>query len=102
MRRGASGTSLRVLLERSLDEVLGLGARDQDGGRDLEGKRIKLPAPGNVSYRLPVSSSLDEAAKAHALLGLHGLVVAGVELEPGVCERVSEQDLRVKARRFET
>ena len=48
------------LVDDCLDELLGLGARDEDGGRDAQRERVELLLAGDVLDRLIGETALNQ------------------------------------------
>ena len=85
-------------VEDGFDEVLGLGARDEDVGCDAEGEAEELLRAGEVLERMLRGAAGDERAEGVEVSG--GEVVVSMGEEPGAIavEDVGEQGLGVAAR----
>lgn len=83
--------------EDGFDEMLGLGARNEDGGRDEEIEAVELLVAGNVLDGF-VAEAASEALPVEGLL-LRGELAGGVREERGAgdLERVEEKKLGVVA-----
>ena len=82
------------MLEDHLDKVLGLGARHEHGGLDLDIERVELPLSEDVGDGLVLEAALDVGVE-RGQLGL--LIEAGVQLGPGHAEDMGEHEFGVVA-----
>ena len=76
-------------------EGFGLGARDQDGGRYLEGEAVKLLRAEDVLNGLEAEAALDQALDGGELLAGEGALGVGDEGGAVEAERVHKQHGRV-------
>ena len=83
--------------EDGFDEVLGLGARDEDVGRDAQGEAEELLRAGEVLEGMLGSAAGDEGPEGVEVGG--GQVIVGVGEKPGAVamQDVGEQGLSVAA-----
>jgi hypothetical protein len=81
--------------QERFDQVLGLGARDQDGRRDPERQRPELLRAGEVLERLVGGPPRREGPEPGRGVGLDGRV--GVGMQPGAigAENVRQQRFRL-------
>lgn len=84
-------------VEDGLDEMLGLGARDEDVGRDAECEAEELLGAGEVLERMLSGPACHEGAELVEVR--RGEIVVGVGEEPGAIamEYVGEERLGVAA-----
>jgi len=78
--------------------VLGFGARDEDGRRDLEGETIELLLAGDVLDGFVGEAAEDEVVVAGLLVRGEEARGVGVEFGAGDCEGVQQQQERVAVR----
>ena len=84
--------------ESELDEALGLGPGNQDGGRHLEVQGPE-PAPAQeVGDGYATGSHIDQAPVARLREGRHRITGVGVEPWPRPAEDMGEQKRRIPAR----
>jgi hypothetical protein len=75
--------------------VLGLGAGDEDGGRDAQGQAEELLLAGDVLDGFIRKTTANEAVVCRLLLGRERAIRIGVELRAGDAERVQQQRKRI-------
>ncbi len=85
-------------LEELDDHELGLGTRDEDGGRDFQGQRIEFLAPHEVRHGCSPGAAAHQLAVGPACLLARFLVVMRIELYPLPLEHVRQQNLGVQPR----
>ena len=78
-----------------LDEVLGLGAGDEDGWRDVEGEAVELLLAGDVLDGFVVEAAGDGCFVARGLFGGEGAFRVGEERRFCDVEGVEEEELGV-------
>ena len=84
--------------EDGFDEVLGLGAGDENGWSDAEGEAVEFLLAGDVLDWLVFEAASDEGVVGGLLGGREGAVGIGEEGGAGDVERVQEQEERVAGR----
>ena len=97
IRRGALRRCAQPL-QRYFDQVLGLGARDQHAGIDLERQPPELLPPGQVLHGDAIGAALEQIV----ILGELGRAesMLGMRVEPGAVapEQVQQEQLRGEGR----
>jgi hypothetical protein len=94
MTKGRVGEDLQ-LGEDCFDEVLGLGAGDEDGGRDAQRQAVELLLAGDVLDGLVGQASRDCRLVCGLLFGCELTIRIDVELRAGDAERVQQQRERI-------
>jgi hypothetical protein len=78
--------------EDGFDEMLGLGARDEDGGGDVESEAVELLFAGDVLKVLVGEAAVDCGFVGGLLDRCEGAIGVGIEGGTGDPERVEEED----------
>jgi hypothetical protein len=86
------------LLEDGFDEMLRFGARDEDGGCDVQGQAVELLFAGDVLDGLVGHAALNCGFVGRLLDACEGAAGVGVIFGAGDPERVEEEDERVAGR----
>ena len=79
------------LVDDCFDGLLGLGARDEDGGRDAESEPVELLFAGDVLDRLVGKTAKDECIKRGLLRGRKRALGIGELHCVGDSQRVAQQ-----------
>ena len=87
-------------VDRSDDEELRIGTRDQHVGRDGERQREELAVAHEVRHRFAGGALLDQLAKLRPQFFARGLLERRVQLDPLAAADVGEQHLGVEPRRL--
>lgn len=85
----------REFLQDGFDEVLGLGAGDEDGGSDVERETVKLLFAGDVLDRLVSEATRDGGLVCGGLLACEQTIRIRIEGGAGEIRGVQEEDERV-------
>ena len=91
----AHAGAVPAALADGLDDELGLGARDEHVGGDVEVESPELAMAGDERDRLARGAPLDERREAHADVGRHRIAAVGDEPRAIPAERVPRQHFGV-------